>query len=109
MWSSERNVVRRVAGAVERAGALRLTTQRMGQSGTKLMEIVADREKRTPTARESVRVEYARRLERVLLRQFAEWKAVGFGRRWIWKRVLAGVCARVAGAGAAGLGRDRGG
>jgi hypothetical protein len=78
LWSEERNVVRRVVGVVERAGALRLATQRFGQTGTKLLELVGTRERRTPSTRENARTRYLRTLERVLLRAFPEFKADGF-------------------------------
>jgi hypothetical protein len=51
LWSEERNLVRRIVSAVERGGALRLATQRFGQTQTKLLELVSSRERRTPTAR----------------------------------------------------------
>ncbi len=78
LWSEERNMVRRVVAATERHGILRLATLRMGQSQTKLLELAADRERRTPTARDAARTRYLRTLERVLAREFAEWKPDGF-------------------------------
>jgi hypothetical protein len=78
LWSEERNLVRRVVSAVERGGALRLATLRFGQSQTKLLELVADRERRTPTSRETARTRYVATLERVLSRVFEDWKPVGF-------------------------------
>ena len=71
LWSGESNMVRRVVSATPRAGALRLATQRFGQAHTKLLELVASRERRTPTTRETARVRYAKMLARVLERQFA--------------------------------------
>ena len=78
LWSEERNLVRGVVSALERGGVLRLQTRRFGQAQTKLVELVADRERRTPTTRESARERYVKTLERTLLRTFAEWKAEGF-------------------------------
>jgi hypothetical protein len=78
LWSSERNMVRRVVSATERGGALRLATLRMGQSQTKLLELVADRDRRTPTSRETARTWYVATLERMLARRFEDWKPVGF-------------------------------
>ena len=78
LWSDERNIVRRIESAAERNGSLRLATLRMGQSQTKLLELVADRERKTPTARDSGRTQYMRVLERVLARAFPEWKTEGF-------------------------------
>ncbi len=78
LWSEERNMVRRVVGVTERGGALRLATLRFGQAQTKLLELVADREQRTPTTRETARARYVRVLERVLGRGFDGWTAEGF-------------------------------
>ena len=88
LWSEERNVVRRVTAAVERGTLrdrmLRLTTQRFGQTRPGSLEILADRDRRTPTTREATRVRYLKALERVMLRgggsgdAWGEWKAEGF-------------------------------
>ena len=78
LWSEERNLVRRIVSAVERGGALRLATQRFGQTQTKLLELVSSRERRTPTSRDKARSSYVPLLERVLLRVLPEWKADGF-------------------------------
>src|SRR5664279_3544630 len=71
LWSEERNVVRRVTAAVERGTLrdrmLRLTTQRFGQTRPGSLEILADRDRRTPTTREATRVRYLKALERVCL------------------------------------------
>ncbi len=78
LWSEERNVVRRVISATPRGGSLRLATQRFGQTQTKLLELVASRERRTPTTRETARIRYLRTLERVLQRGFPDFKTDGF-------------------------------
>jgi hypothetical protein len=88
LWSEERNLVRRVSAAVERGAArdrmLRLTTQRFGQTRPGSLEILADRDRRTPSTREATRVRYLKALERVMLRgggsgdAWGEWKAEGF-------------------------------
>ena len=88
LWSEERNVVRRVTAAVERGALrdrmLRLTTQRFGQTRPGSLEILADRDRRTPTTREATRVRYLKALERVMLRgggsgdAWGEWTAEGF-------------------------------
>ena len=88
LWSEERNIVRRVTAAVERVALrdrmLRLTTQRFGQTRPGSLEILADRDRRTPSTREATRVRYLRALERVMLRgggsgdAWGEWKAEGF-------------------------------
>jgi hypothetical protein len=82
LWSEERNIVRRVSEAVPRgaghSSCLRLTTHRFGQTQPGSLELLADRDRRTPTTREATRVRYLRALERVLLRNFGDWKPDGF-------------------------------
>jgi hypothetical protein len=83
MWSDERNIVRRVEATALRAGVLRLTTQRFGQSKPGTLELLADQDRRTPTTREATRTRYLQTLQRVLLRGAGpdwgtDWKADGF-------------------------------
>lgn len=81
LWDEQRNMVRTVTAATERSSGLRLTTQRMGQGKPGSLELLADRERRTPTDREHTRSQYARLLERVVVRGGAgwgEWKPEGF-------------------------------
>jgi hypothetical protein len=78
LWGEERNLVRRVSAAMMRGGVLRLSTHRFGQTKPQTLEVVGDRDRRTPSTREATRVKYLRVLERVLLRQFAEFKTDAF-------------------------------
>jgi hypothetical protein len=78
LWSDERNLVRRVSATTMRNGALRLSTHRFGQTKPQTLELVADRDRRTPSTREATRVKYLRVLERVLLRSFPEFKTDAF-------------------------------
>jgi len=78
LWSEERNLVRRVTGIALRADVLKITTQKFGQAKPQTLELVADRDRRTPTARDATRKRYLKVLERVLLRSFADWKPAGF-------------------------------
>ena len=78
LWSDERNMVRRVLSATPRSGMLRLSTQRFGQTQPKLLELVGSRISRTPTTRDANRTHYLRTLERVLQRQFPDWKPDAF-------------------------------
>ena len=78
LWNEERNLVRRVGATATRNGVLRLSTYRFGQTKPQMLELVADRDRRTPSTREATRVKYLRVLERVLLRSFPEFKADGF-------------------------------
>jgi hypothetical protein len=78
LWGEERNLVRRVSAAAMRNGVLRLNTHRFGQTKPQTLELVADRDRRTPSTREATRVKYLRVLDRVLLRSFPELKPDGF-------------------------------
>ncbi|MGA8939256.1 MAG: hypothetical protein WB439_08830 [Acidobacteriaceae bacterium] len=78
LWSDDRNLVRRIVSITERAGCLRLSTQRFGHAQTKLLELVASRDRRTPTTRETARQRYVQTLERVLPRFFQDWNPDGF-------------------------------
>ena len=78
LWSGERSLVRTVVAAELRRNALRLSTQRFGQPGTKLLQLRADTQPRSPSAREPARKGYQRRLERALARAFPDWQPDGF-------------------------------
>jgi hypothetical protein len=78
LWSEERNMVRQIVSVTERSETLRLDTQRFGHAQTKLLELVASRERRTPTTRETARQRYVQTLERALSREFADWSCEGF-------------------------------
>lgn len=78
LWSEHRNLVRRVSGTILRNGVLRLSTNRFGQTKPQILEFAADKNRRTPSTREATRVKYLRILERVLLRNFPDWKPDGF-------------------------------
>jgi hypothetical protein len=78
LWGEERNLVRRVTATTMRNGVLRLSTHRFGQTKPQTLELVADRDRRTPSTREATRVKYLRVLERVLLRSFPEFKTNAF-------------------------------
>jgi hypothetical protein len=78
LWSEDRNLVRRVGATTIRNGVLRLSTHRFGQTKPQTLELVTDRDRRTPSTREATRVKYLRVLERVLLRSFPEFKPDAF-------------------------------
>src|ERR1700722_16481094 len=78
LWSQDRNLVRSVVSVQHRTGCLRLITRRMGAPKPVALEIVPSSDRRTPTARDASRRQYLRRLERVLLRAFPDWKPDGF-------------------------------
>jgi hypothetical protein len=78
LWSDERNTVRRILSATLRSGALRLSTQRFGQARPTLLELVGSRASRTPTTRDATRTHYLHLLERVLQREFPDWRRDAF-------------------------------
>jgi len=78
LWSEDRNLVRRVEASTRRRDVLRLSTYRFGQTKPQVLELVADKDRRTASTREATRARYLRRLERVLPRQFEGWKPDAF-------------------------------
>lgn len=77
LWNSERNLVRQIVAATPRAGTLRLSTRKLGITGTRLLELTSNAARRTPSARESHRTVFLKTLDRVLLRAFPDWKLEG--------------------------------
>lgn len=78
LWSEERNLIRTVVELQQRAQSLRVMTRRMGAPKPQALELVSSSDRRTPTARDSARRNYQRRLERVLGRTFPGTKVDGF-------------------------------
>jgi len=74
LWSSERNIVRRVVDAEVKNETLRLSVQRLGQSKPDKLEICRQHDPRTPTAKRLARMAYQRMLARVLQRRFPDFK-----------------------------------
>jgi hypothetical protein len=103
MWSEERNLIRTVMSAQERAQCLRLSTRRMGAAKPQSLELVPTSDRRTPTAREAARRNYKRLLERALTRSFVGAKVDGlrsamdlehsFGPAYVRGRLLRGTAA----------------
>ena len=77
LWDDDRNMVRRVSAVAERKGVLKLSTHRFGQTKPQTLELVGDRDRRTPSTREATRVKYVRVLERALAKTFPEWTPDG--------------------------------
>ena len=76
LWSSERNIVRRVVDAEVKGATLRLQVQRMGQARPTRLDICRNRDQRSPAARRAARTAYEPRLRRVLERNFPGWTVV---------------------------------
>ena len=66
LWSTERNVVRRVLDAEIKGSTLRLQVQRMGQNRPTKLDFYRDRDRRSPAARQTARVAYAARMQKAL-------------------------------------------
>ena len=58
LWSTERNIVRRVLEAEIKNDVLRLAVQRLGQTRPSKLEICRERDRRTPSARKAARSAY---------------------------------------------------
>jgi hypothetical protein len=78
LWSEERNLVRSIIATKPRGSSLQLVTRKFGHAKPGLLELVSSRERRTPTTRDAARTRYLRLLERVLARNFADWRPHGF-------------------------------
>lgn len=78
LWGADRNLVRRVGAATLRSKTLRLSTYRFGQTKPQSLELAGDRDRRTPSTRETTRVRFVKLLERVLEREFSGWKPEAF-------------------------------
>ena len=63
LWDEERNIVRTISAATMRGSGLRLTTHRFGQRKPGSLELLKDREQRTPIGRDATRTRYLKMLE----------------------------------------------
>lgn len=70
IWSEERNIVRRVLDVERKADSLKLKVQKFGAAKPHVIEIVRDRDQRSPSTKRSLRSAYHRLLGRVLAREF---------------------------------------
>jgi hypothetical protein len=77
LWNEEMNLIRRVVSVESRGTMLRVFVLRFGQTRPQVLELAADRDRRTPSTREATRTKYLRVVERVLLRAFPQWKVEG--------------------------------
>jgi len=79
LWSVDRNLVRTVTDLAVRRNVLRIETRRFGQSKPQTLQLVPDRDTRTPTTREATRKKYLRLLERVMTRAFPDFSLDSLG------------------------------
>jgi hypothetical protein len=77
LWSEERNMVRTVVGLEARKETLRIRVRRLGMQRPQSLEVVRDRDQRTPATRALARTRYLRLLERLLTRNFNDYKIEG--------------------------------
>lgn len=77
LWSDERNLVRTICGLKPRKDSLRVEARRFGQTRPQVLEFVANRDRRTPSSRETSRAKYVRVIGRVVAREFPDWKLDG--------------------------------
>jgi hypothetical protein len=77
LWSEERNLVRTVVCIDPKHEVLRLHVKRFGQVKPQLLQVVPNRDQRTPTTRTAGRTKYLRMLERVLGRSFPDFEVEG--------------------------------
>jgi hypothetical protein len=74
LWSEERNMVRTVVGLEARKETLRIRVRRLGTQRPQSLEVLRDRDQRTPATRALSRTRYLHLLERLLPRHFNEYK-----------------------------------
>ena len=80
LWSEETNLVRRISAAEPRGKLLRLTSHRFGQARPSTLEFSAEKDRRTPSTRETTRNRFLKVLERALTRHFGDegWRPEAF-------------------------------
>jgi hypothetical protein len=74
LWSEERNMVRTVVGLEARKQTLRIRVRRLGAQRPQSLEVLRDRDQRTPATRALSRTRYLHLLERLLTRHFNDYK-----------------------------------
>jgi hypothetical protein len=77
LWSEERNMVRTVVGLEARKETLRIRVRRLGTKRPQSLEVIRERDQRTPATRALSRTRYLHLLERLLIRHFNEYKLEG--------------------------------
>jgi hypothetical protein len=76
VWSDERNLVRTVIGVSVRKETLNVVVSRFGRAAPQTLQLVPDRDTRTPTTRATTRSRFLRSLEVLLAREWSDWKLV---------------------------------
>ena len=78
LWGTDRNLVRRVGATELRNKVLRIRTSKFGQTKPHFLDVIGDKDRRTPSTREATRVRYVKVLERALHRHMPDWKPEAF-------------------------------
>lgn len=78
LWSDERNLVRTISGLKVRKDSLRLEARRFGHAKPQILELAANRDRRSPSTKEASRARYLRFLDRTLTREMPNWQTEGF-------------------------------
>ena len=74
LWSEERNMVRTVLGLEVRKERLRIRVRRLGVPKPQSLEVIRDRDQRTPATRTLSRNKYLRLVERLAERHFHDFR-----------------------------------
>lgn len=77
LWSEDRNLVRTITAIDSRKQVLRLHATRFGQAKPQLLQLVPDRDQRTPATRTAARAHYLLVLARTLARTFPDLNVEG--------------------------------
>ena len=77
LWSEQANLVRRICSASRRGKTLRLMAQRFGQTAPQPMELAAGSVDHAIGDRGESRQRFLRVVERVVAREFPEWRVEG--------------------------------
>ena len=77
IWSENQNCMRTVLGVHSRKDSLSVKVRRFGRAEPQTLQFVADRDTRTPTTRQAARTRFLYAVERLLAREWSEWKLVG--------------------------------
>lgn len=78
LWSTERNMVRRVVSVEQKKNELDLTVQRFGNAKPNILHLLPAGERSSPGSRTAERARYRQALKRILERDFPDYRADRF-------------------------------
>jgi hypothetical protein len=76
LWSENQNCVRTVVGLQARKDSLSVKVRRFGRTEPQTLQFVADRDTRTSSTRQATRTRFLFAMERLLARQWSDWRLV---------------------------------